>query len=113
MNTSSRVDVVLAEGQPTQTAAEHATIGTEPVETVDVTPDPSRRTIVLALTKQEGRETAEALGIEPVAIVTPRSPHASVGIVADAIIEAPGLDRSVVDELMMNAGPSLATTGGA
>ncbi|WP_288870846.1 hypothetical protein [uncultured Microbacterium sp.] len=108
MNTSSRVDVVLAEGKPTAATVEHTV--TEPVETADVTPDPSRRTIVLALTKQEGRETAEALGIEPVAIVTPRSPHASVGIVADAIIEAPGLDRAVVDELMVNAGPSLATS---
>lgn len=111
MNTSSRVDVVLAEGQPTETTVEQT--ATEPVETADVTPDPSRRTIVLAMTKQDGREVAEALGIDPVAIVTPRSPHASVGIIADAIVEAPGLDRAVVDELMENAGPSLATTGGA
>lgn len=111
MNTSSRVDVVLAAGKPTETD-EQTNIATEPVETVDLTPDPSRRTIVLALTKREGREVAEALGIEPVAIVTPRSPHASVGVVADAIIQAPGLDRDVVDELMKSAGPSLATTGG-
>lgn len=111
MNTSSRVDVVLAEGKLAE-PDEQTTIATEPVEAADVTPDPSRRTIVLALTKQEGREVAEALGIEPVAIVTPRSPHASVGIVADAIIEAPGLDRDVVGELMKSAGPSLATTAG-
>lgn len=111
MNTSSRVDVVLAEGKPTAATVEHTV--TEPVETADVTPDPSRRTIVLALTKQEGRETAEALGIEPVAIVTPRSPHASIGIIADEIVEAPDLTADVIAELMVSAAPSLATTGGA
>jgi len=110
MNTSSRVDVVLAEGQPAEASVEHTV--TESVETADVTPDPPRRTIVLAMTKQDGREVAEALGIEPVAIVTPRSPHASVGIVADGIIEAPGLDRAVVEDLMVNAAPSLATSSG-
>lgn len=109
MKTSQRVDVVVAAGASGPIDDAQRGAEAELVDAADVAPALSRRIIVLALTKQQGRETAEAHGVEPVAIVTPRSPHASVGIIADAIIEAPGLDRSVVDELMGNAGPSLAT----
>lgn len=111
MNTSSRVDVVVAEGQPTAVADEHADIVTEPVETADVAPDPSRRTIVLAMTKQDGREAAEVLGIEPVAILTPRTPDAARGIPAEQVVEAPGLADDVRLMLTDRARPSLSTAG--
>ncbi|WP_156145883.1 hypothetical protein [Microbacterium sp. MEJ108Y] len=111
MNTSNRVDVVIAEIDPEAVEITYGDQG-ESVEAVDVAPYPTRRIIVLAPTKQAGQEHAESLGIEPVAIVTPRSPHASYGMVADEIAEAPGLSVDVVGELMQHAGPSLATTGG-
>lgn len=109
-NTSSRVDVVVAEAG-TELAEIIGSGQGESVEAVDVAPDPKRRIIVLASTKVAGQEHAESLGIEPVAIVTPRSPHASYGIIADEIVEAPGMPADVVGELMEHAGPSLATTG--
>lgn len=112
MNTSNRVDVVIAEVDPEPVELPPADQG-ESVEAVDVAPDPTRRIIVLAPTKAAGQEHAESLGIEPVAIVTPRSPHASYGIIADEIVEAPELTAEVVAELMVQAAPSLATTEGA
>lgn len=111
MSTSNRVDVVIAEVGTESVVILDAGQG-ESVEAVDVAPDPKRRIIVLAPTKAAGQEHAESLGIEPVAIVTPRSPHASYGIVADEIVEAPELTAEVVADLMEHAGPSLATTGG-
>lgn len=106
-NTSNRVDVVIAD----RPAAAEVQPGDPTVEAVDVAPDPRRRIIVLAPTKQAGQEHAESLGIEPVAIVTPRSPRASYGLIADEIVEAPDLTAEVVADLMMHAGPSLATSG--
>lgn len=111
VNTSNRVDVVIAETGPEPVEAVKSE--GESIEAVDVAPDPSRRIIVLAPTKAAGQEHAERLGLEPVAIVTPRSPHASYGIVADEIVEAPELTAEVVAELMVQAAPSLATTEGA
>ena len=105
-NTSNRVDVVIAD-HPAAVEVQH---GEPIVEAVDVAPDPHRRIIVLAPTKQAGQEYAESLSIEPVAIVTPRSPRASYGLAADEIVEAPDLTTDVVAELMMHAGPSLATS---
>lgn len=113
MNTSNHVDVVVAEGEPVAGWEDLADVLGDQVEAVDVAPDPKRRIIVLASTKAAGQELAESLGIEPVAVVTPRSPHASVGIIADEIVEAPDLTADVIAELMVNASPSLATTGGA
>lgn len=49
------------------------------------------RVIVIAQTKRAGADVAQALGVEPVAIVTPRTQAAAAGIVADQIVEAPGL----------------------
>lgn len=109
MNTSNRVDVVIADSPGLAEVLQDGPI----VETVDVAPDAKRRVIVLAPTKQTGQQHAESLGIEAVAIVTPRSPHASVGMTADEIVEASGLTPEVVAELMVHAGPSLATTTGA
>ena len=109
MNTSNRVDVVIAE-VGTESVVVLSAGQVESVEAVDVAPDPKRRIIVLAPTKAAGREHAESLGIEPVAIVTPRSPHASYGIIADEIVEAPDLTADMVADLMSQAGPSLATT---
>lgn len=112
MNTSNRVDVVIAEAGAELVEILYGDQG-ESVEAVDVAPDPKRRIIVLAPTKQAGQQHAESLGIEPVAVVTPRSPHASYGIIADEIVEAPELTAEVVAELMVQAAPSLATAEGA
>ncbi|WP_455904708.1 hypothetical protein [Microbacterium sp.] len=110
MHTSNRVDVVTAEVAPELIETHYGEQG-ERLEDVDVAPDPKRRIIVLAPTKPAGQAHAESLGIEPVAIVTPRSPHASYGIIADEIVEVPDLTAEVVAELMVHAGPSLAATG--
>lgn len=113
MNISNKVDAVIATGDRNDVDEDAVNLLGNDIESMDVAPDPQRRIILLAPTKQEGREYAESLGIEPVAIVTPRSPHASVGMIADEIIEAPDLPAEVVAELMVHAGPSLATTTGA
>ena len=110
MSTSNRVDVVIADVDPELEEVVHSE--GESVEGVDVAPDPTPRIIVLAPTKDAGRAHAESLGFEPVAIVTPRSPHASYGIIAEEIVEAPDLTADVVAELMSQAAPSLATTEG-
>lgn len=109
VNTSNRVDVVIADSPVLAEVLHDGPI----LEAVDVAPVPERRVIVLAPTKQAGQRYAESLGIEPAAIVTPRSPHASRGIMADEIVEAPGLIAEVVAGLMTDAAPSLATTEGA
>ncbi|MFJ4996541.1 hypothetical protein ACIP5T_00170 [Microbacterium sp. NPDC088619] len=110
MRNSNRVDVVVADGEPAAGVKDMVDVLGDPVQGVDVAPDPKRRIILLAPTKTAGHEHAERLGIEPVAIVTPRSPVASRSILADEILEAPDLTAEVVAELMVHAGPSLATT---
>lgn len=112
MNTVHKVDVVIASSDRVGGPREAAALGDD-VEAVDVAPDPKRRIIVLAPTKQVGQRHVDSLGIEPVAVVTPRSPHASRGITADEIVEAPGLSAEVAAGLMMDAAPALDTTGGA
>lgn len=109
MNTSNSVDVVIADSPSFAEKLHDGPI----VEAVDVAPAPERRVIVLAPTKQAGQRHAESLGIEPAAIVTPRSPYASRGIMADEIVEAPGLTAEVVVGLMADAAPSLTTAEGA
>lgn len=110
-NNSNRVDVVVAKGAPTASAEYVAADGLGQIEAIDVAPEGASRIILLAPTKQAGQEYAESLSIEPVAIVTPRSPRASYGLTADEIVEAPDLTPDVVADLMMHAGPSLATSG--
>lgn len=112
MNTSHQVDVVIAEGGPVAAWEDLTDTLGDPVEAVDAAPDPRRRIIVLAPTKAAGMAHAERLGVEPVAIVTPRSPHASYGIIADEIVETPDMTAEVVAELMVHAAPSLATSTG-
>lgn len=110
MNTSSRVDVVVAEGQPTATADEQAPIVTEAVDTADVAPDPSRRIIMLAPTKKRGLIEAERLGFEPVAVVTPRTPDGARGVEADEVVMADGLTVEESESLTLAVAPSLATS---
>lgn len=71
---------------------------------------PGARIIILAPTKQIGIEHAETLGIDPVAIATPRSPFSVYGVTADEIIEAPGLTADQRAELKTHAEPCLATS---
>lgn len=117
MNTSSRVDVVLAEG--TATGHEQATtptlqgvvdLGLALIDTADVAPDPSRRIIMLAPTKKRGLIEAERLGIEPVAVVTPRTPDHARGVSADEVVVADGLTVEESESLMLEVAPSLATS---
>lgn len=97
MNSSNRVDVVMAD-DPTLSAAESkAAVATG-------------RIIVLAANKTDGRDAASALGIDPVAIVTPRSLDAAHGVEADLIVEADGLTDEMRETLLPHATPSLATT---
>lgn len=72
---------------------------------------PVRRIVMLAPTKQDGRGEALVLGIEPIAVVTPRSPHSARGIIADEIVEAPGLTPEEHAALMIEVAPCLATSG--
>lgn len=109
MNTSNRVDVVIAEVAPGVVETLYGDQG-ESVEAVDVAPDPKRRIIVLAPSKKRGHAEALALGIEPVAIVTPRSLDAARGFIADEIVETPGLTDEERATLMAEVTPSLATT---
>ncbi|UPL13025.1 hypothetical protein [Microbacterium galbinum] len=117
MNTSSRVDVVLAEAQPA--GGEHATtptlqsvvdLGLTFIDGADIAPDPSRRIIVLAPTKKRGLIEAERLGIEPVAVVTPRTPDGARGVEADEVVVADGLTVEESESLTLAVAPSLATS---
>ena len=110
MRISNQVDVVVAEGEPGTTPAIPAP-APEP-DGVDVAPDPHRRIIVLAPTKDIGYSEARAVGIEPVAVVTPRTLHAARGIVADAMWDAPGLTVEEREALGPHVLPSLVTTRG-
>ncbi|MGW9270787.1 hypothetical protein [Microbacterium sp. NPDC055599] len=112
MNTSNHVDVVVGEGEPVVRCRDLADVLGDPVESVDVAPDPTRRIIVLAPTKQAGQEHADALHLDPVAIITPRSPYGARGLVADEIVEADGLSTDELHALMIEAAPALATSGG-
>lgn len=109
-NTSNHVDVVVAEGESMAGWEDLADVLGDQVETVDVAPDPNRRIIVLAPTKQAGQDHADALSIEPVAIVTPRSLYGARGLIADEIVEAEGLTAEERDALTIEVAPALATS---
>lgn len=117
MNTSSHVDVIIASpefradfDEPVADALDE--IGkVSRMEHADVAPDPDRRFIVLAPTKALGSAHAESVGIDPVAIVTPRSMHGARGLVVDEIIEAPGLTTEERAALMAETFPALTTSG--
>lgn len=107
MNVSAKVDVVMANAIPALIATLVAD-GTP--EQADVRADPRRRIVILAPTKQLGTDEAQALGIDPVAIVTPRSPHGARGLIADQIVAADGLTPEERDALMVEVIPCLATS---
>lgn len=69
---------------------------------------PGARIVIVSLTKQAGRDRAAALGITSTAIVTPRSPHAARGFIADKVY----VDRGVVEteQLMAGVVPCMATS---
>lgn len=68
------------------------------------------RVIVMAATKASGLMEAKNLDIDPVAIVTPRSPDAARGIVADRIMEASSLTPEMREKLIDGVTPSIVTT---
>lgn len=90
MGVSAHVDFVMAEAVPE--------------------PEPAKRIIVLAATKRMGLDEARAHGIEPVAVVTPRSLDAARGVVADSILYSAGLTNEERELLLDHAMPSIATT---
>lgn len=112
MNTSNHVDVVIAEGAPMAGWEDLADVLGDPNETVDVAPDPARRIIVVAQTKTAGAEEARERGFDPIAVVTPRSPHAAYGLVADDVMWSDALTDGDRAELEPHVLPSLATTQG-
>jgi hypothetical protein len=68
------------------------------------------RIIVMADTKARGYAEACNLGIEPVAVVTPRTLHIAHGVVADRIMEATSLTPEQRDALLPHVLPCLATS---
>lgn len=108
MINSNRVDVIMA---PSTDAEAHDTTGlyVDSIETVDVSPDPTARIIVVAHSKAAGAELAEAQGFTPVAVVTPRSLHAARGIPADSVVWADDITDEQRATLNPHVAPSLDT----
>ena len=67
------------------------------------------RIVVIAADKASGYMEARNLGIEPVAVVTPRSKHAGYGVTADRIMDATSLTIEQRELLMPYVLPSIAT----
>ena len=111
-NTSNRVDVVVAEGEPVAGWEDLADVLGDPDEIVDVAPDPARRIIIVSPTKAAGAEEARERGIDPIAVVTPRRPHAAYDLVADDVVWSDALTDGDRAELELHVLPSLATTQG-
>ncbi|MEX8031694.1 hypothetical protein AB6V29_01515 [Microbacterium sp. 20-116] len=111
MTISHRVDVVMA-GDRIEGYEDVADFlgQADAIETVDVAPDAGRRIVIVARTKVLGAELAEARKVTPVAIVTPRSPHAARGIWADDIVWADDLTTEERASLEPHLLPLLATT---
>ncbi len=111
MTIRSRVDVVMA-GDRIEGYEDVADLlgQADAVETVDVAPGAGRRIVVVARTKALGSELAAARKIDPVAIVTPRTPQAAYGITADDIVWADDLTSEERAELEPHVFPVLATT---
>lgn len=103
----NHVDVVTATSTPAPAAL---SLTSEPNETVDVAPDAGRRIVIVARTKVLGAELAEARKIDPVAIVTPRTPQAAYGISADDIVWADDLSTEERASLEPQLLPTLAMT---
>lgn len=108
MNPRHTVDIVMAP-RTEETPTDAVPVPPES-EHDDVTPDPRARIILLAPTKRAGIEYAEANSIDPVAIVTPRSPEAARGKVADSIHEVNGLEATIAAQLRTHAAPALITS---
>jgi len=108
MHRNARVDVVIAESEPAEPTLK---VPVTP-EHVDVAPDPRRRIVLVSRTKDRGAEDAAALGIEPVAIVTPRTPHAARGITADEIIWADDITAEERETLTPHITPTIIATEG-
>lgn len=70
----------------------------------------SDRVVVIAPSQLVGRLRAKALGIEPVAIVTPRSPAAARGLMADSILVLGSIAEKHTTHLMQEVVPCLAAS---
>jgi hypothetical protein len=69
------------------------------------------RIIVIAGDKRSGYMKAAVLGITPVAVVTPRSPHAAHGVLADDIImDEISLTPEWREKLLPEVLPAIATS---
>ena len=65
------------------------------------------RIIVIAGDKRTGYMEARNLGIEPVAVVTPRSTNSARGVVADRIMDATSLTIEQREALMPHVLPCI------
>lgn len=63
------------------------------------------RWVVIVPTLAAGKAEATALGLDVVAICTPRSPARARGIIADRIFEATGLTDAQRDRLLTEVAP--------
>ena len=68
------------------------------------------RIVVIAADKASGYMEARNIGIEPVAVVTPRSLNAARGRVADRIMDTTSLTPEQRESLMPHVLPCLATS---
>ena len=68
------------------------------------------RIIVLAANKRIGYMEARSLGIEPVAVITPRSRDSARGVVADRIMDSTSLTNEQRDALLPYVLPCIATS---
>jgi hypothetical protein len=108
MNSSARVDVVMAPETVEPAPLDAGLVPAAP--TADIAPDPARRIVMVATTKDAGADEARARGFDPVAVVTPRSPHAAYGVVADEVVWSEALTPEARAELEPHVLPVLATT---
>jgi hypothetical protein len=108
MKVSAHVDVVMADGTPGDTRL--AAGEDQAPEQLDVSPDPHARIILLAPTKEQGEDEARALGISPIAIITPRTIDTVRGLTADRIVESRGLTAEHRAAMMPDVLPAIATS---
>lgn len=109
MSNSHRADVIVAESD-TRVDGHLDESSTTVIPAADVAPDPARRIIMVAATKAAGSDEARERGFEPIAVVTPRSPHAAYGLVADDIVWSDALtadDRATLEPHVL---PAIALT---
>lgn len=105
---TGRVLIQIGDGEPVEvgTVEIQIHVGTaRPSVTREAAP--AERVIIAASSKARADDMARAHGINPVAIVTPRSPHGVRGMTADTVIYDDTLTQEQRDMLRAQATPAL------